>query len=103
MGILRKKAKTRIPEERRSSAPSDLSQAFGLPADKGEDHPVIMAQLDLNRSLGVIDRRIDNVMVDPIGTYPAAAVAPCAGNGGAGALTFSVTGLPKAVSLPSAR
>lgn len=47
------------------------------PADKGEDHPVIMAQLDLNRSLGIIDRRIDNVMVDPIGTYPAAGVAHC--------------------------
>ena len=47
------------------------------PADKGEDHPVIMAQLDLNRSLGIIDRRIDNVMVDPIGTYLAAGVAHC--------------------------
>ena len=47
------------------------------PADKGEDHPVIMAQLDLNRSLGIIDRRIDNVMVDPIGAYPATGVAHC--------------------------
>jgi hypothetical protein len=47
------------------------------PGDKGEDHPVVMAQLDLNRSLGIIDRRIDNVMVDPIGTYPAAGVAHC--------------------------
>ena len=42
----------------------------------------------------------------PLGTVKwtgAAAVAPWAGNGGGGALTFSVTGLPKAVSLPSAR
>src|SRR5262249_41960895 len=31
--------------------------------ERGQDHPVIMAQLDLNRSLGIIDRRIDNVMV----------------------------------------
>lgn len=45
--------------------------------EKGEDHPVIMAQLDLNRSLGIIDRRIDNVMVDSVGTYPATAVAHC--------------------------
>jgi pPIWI_RE module N-terminal domain/RNaseH domain of pPIWI_RE/MID domain of pPIWI_RE len=45
--------------------------------DKGEDHPVIMAQLDLNRSLGIIDRRIDNVMVDSIGTYPTTAIAHC--------------------------
>ena len=47
------------------------------PADKGEDHPVVMAQLDLNRSLGIIDRRIDKVMIDPIGTYAAAGVAHC--------------------------
>src|SRR5215469_10289405 len=42
----------------------------------------------------------------PFGTVKwtgAAAVAPWAGNGGAGALTFSVTGLPKFCSLPSAR
>ena len=47
------------------------------PAKKTEDHPVISAQLDLNRSLGIIDRRIDNVMIDMIGSYPASAVAHC--------------------------
>lgn len=44
---------------------------------KSEDHPVTLAQLDLNRSLGIIDSRIDNVMVDAIGTYPAGSVAHC--------------------------
>jgi hypothetical protein len=47
------------------------------PGKQTEDHPVILAQLDLNRSLGIIDRRIDNVMIDPIGAYPAGAVAHC--------------------------
>jgi hypothetical protein len=47
------------------------------PAEKSEDHPVIMAQLDLNRSLGIIDRRIDNVMIDPIGATSATGVAHC--------------------------
>jgi hypothetical protein len=44
---------------------------------KDEDHPVILSQLDLNRSLGIIDSRIDEVMVDAIGLYPADGVAHC--------------------------
>jgi hypothetical protein len=46
--------------------------------DASDDHPALLAQLDLNRSLGIVDTRIDNVMVDPIGTaYPAGTVAHC--------------------------
>jgi hypothetical protein len=68
------------PRARRTLARLGVASQFMTdrdPADKSEDHPVIMAQLDLNRSLGIVDRRIDKVMVDSIGTYPAAGVAHC--------------------------
>jgi hypothetical protein len=68
------------PRARRTLARKGVVSQFITardPADKGEDHPVIMAQLDLNRSLGIIDRRIDNVMTDPIGSYSATGIGHC--------------------------
>jgi hypothetical protein len=47
------------------------------PQKKEEDHQAIFALLDMNRSLGIVDRRIDNVMVDPIGPYKADGIAHC--------------------------
>ncbi len=47
------------------------------PQEKDEDHQAIFALLDLNRSLGIIDRRVDNVMVDTIGPYEPNGVAHC--------------------------
>jgi hypothetical protein len=41
------------------------------------DHQVTLSLLDLCRSLGIIDRRIDQVMVDPIGPYAPGEVAHC--------------------------
>jgi hypothetical protein len=55
--------------DRRSSRPR--------PGSTPKDHQVIMSLMDLNRSLGIIDRRIDNVMVDRIGPYPANGMAHC--------------------------
>jgi hypothetical protein len=68
------------PRARRTLALLEVPSQFIKdrdPGDKGDDHPVTMAQLDLNRSLGIIDRRIDNVMVDPIGSYPPTGIAHC--------------------------
>jgi hypothetical protein len=65
---------------RRTLARLDVPSQFmkdRQPGKQADDHPVISAQLDLNRSLGIIDRRIDHVMIDPIGAYPAGAVAHC--------------------------
>ncbi len=46
--------------------------------DASADHPALLAHLDLHRSLGIIDTRIDNVMVDAIGpAYSAGTVAHC--------------------------
>ncbi|MGW1055956.1 RNaseH domain-containing protein [Streptomyces sp. NPDC002521] len=47
------------------------------PNGKQTDHQVILSLLDLCRSLGIIDRRIDQVMVDAIGPHPANQVAHC--------------------------
>jgi hypothetical protein len=47
------------------------------PDGKQTDHQVILSLLDLCRSLGIIDRRIAQVMVDPIGSYTAGQVAHC--------------------------
>lgn len=47
------------------------------PSKSGKDHQAVSAQLDLNRSLGIIDRRIDNVMTDAIGPYLVDGVAHC--------------------------
>ncbi|MER0243291.1 hypothetical protein AAHZ94_14940 [Streptomyces sp. HSW2009] len=47
------------------------------PNGKQTDHQVILSLLDLCRSLGVIDRRIDQVMVDAIGPHAADQVAHC--------------------------
>ncbi|MER5905152.1 RNaseH domain-containing protein [Streptomyces mirabilis] len=44
---------------------------------KQADHQVILSLLDLCRSLGIIDRRIDQVMVDQIGPHAADQVAQC--------------------------
>ena len=68
------------PRARRTLARMGVVSQFIKDRDaveKSEDHPVVMAQLDLNRSLGIIDRRIDNVMTEAITTYPANAVAHC--------------------------
>jgi hypothetical protein len=45
---------------------------------KTRDYPVIYSLLDLHRSLGIIDRRITNVMVDRLGSHAPTAVAHCA-------------------------
>ncbi|MFG3398715.1 RNaseH domain-containing protein [Streptomyces parvus] len=47
------------------------------PNGKQTDHQVILSLLDLCRSLGIIDRRIDQVMVDAIGPHAADQVAHC--------------------------
>ncbi|GHJ49064.1 hypothetical protein Cs7R123_64060 [Catellatospora sp. TT07R-123] len=47
------------------------------PGKKPGDHPVQLAQLDLNRSLGLIDRRVDNVMIDHVGSFGPQEVAHC--------------------------
>ncbi|MCZ9341195.1 RNAseH domain-containing protein, partial [Streptomyces sp. TRM76130] len=47
------------------------------PNGKQTDHQVILSLLDLCRSLGIIDRRIDQVMVDAIGPHEADQVAHC--------------------------
>jgi hypothetical protein len=43
--------------------------------EDSKDHQVTLSLLDLCRSLGIIDPRIDNVMVDQIGPHPATRVA----------------------------
>ncbi|GAA0983047.1 hypothetical protein GCM10009555_053990 [Acrocarpospora macrocephala] len=66
---------------RRTLADLGVASQFMKDANRratGPDHPAIYAQLDLSRSLGIIDRRIDNVMVDAIGPFPADGVAHCA-------------------------
>ncbi|GAA2476544.1 hypothetical protein GCM10023100_00100 [Actinocorallia cavernae] len=47
------------------------------PNGKQTDHQVVLSLLDLCRSLGIIDRRIDQVMVDAIGPHSAGQVAHC--------------------------
>ncbi|MEU7244889.1 RNaseH domain-containing protein [Streptomyces sparsogenes] len=47
------------------------------PNGKQTDHQVVLSLLDLCRSLGIIDRRIDQVMVDAIGPHAADQVAHC--------------------------
>ncbi|EGG48279.1 hypothetical protein RKD19_000007 [Streptomyces canus] len=47
------------------------------PNGKKTDHQVVLSLLDLCRSLGIIDRRIDQVMVDAIGPHAADQVAHC--------------------------
>ncbi|WP_432177121.1 RNaseH domain-containing protein [Streptomyces sp. Tue6028] len=47
------------------------------PNGKKTDHQVVLSLLDLCRSLGIIDRRIDQVMVDAIGPHAAGQVAHC--------------------------
>ncbi|MFI8991574.1 RNaseH domain-containing protein [Streptomyces antimycoticus] len=47
------------------------------PNAKDTDHQVILSLLDLCRSLGIIDRRVDQVMVDSIGPYSPGQVAHC--------------------------
>lgn len=47
------------------------------PGKKPGDHPIQLAQLDLNRSLGLLDRRVDNVMIDRIGSFGPHEVAHC--------------------------
>ncbi|MGW0954776.1 RNaseH domain-containing protein [Streptomyces sp. NPDC002545] len=47
------------------------------PNAKQTDHQVVLSLLDLCRSLGIIDRRIDQIMVDAIGPHPADQVAHC--------------------------
>ncbi|MEU4702830.1 RNaseH domain-containing protein [Nonomuraea dietziae] len=65
---------------RRTLASLDVVSQFMkdlIPNKSGKDHQAVSAQLDLNRSLGIIDRRIDNVMTDAIGPYAADGVAHC--------------------------
>ncbi|GAA3862741.1 hypothetical protein GCM10022243_31580 [Saccharothrix violaceirubra] len=45
---------------------------------KVRDYPVIHSLLDLHRSLGIIDQRITDVMVDRLGTHAPTGVAHCA-------------------------
>ncbi|MBP2473156.1 hypothetical protein JOF53_002028 [Crossiella equi] len=45
---------------------------------KARDYPVIHSLLDLHRSLGIIDRRITNVIVDRLGPHAPTDLAHCA-------------------------
>lgn len=49
----------------------------GKNSENKKDHQVTLSLLDLCRSLGIIDPRIDNVMVDQIGPLSADKVAHC--------------------------
>ncbi|MEV7970695.1 RNaseH domain-containing protein [Sphaerisporangium sp. NPDC088356] len=73
------KKKTATTKTTTPKQPVDLAQT--KPKKKAQDHPAIYAQLDLYRSLGIVDRRIDDVMVggvvDLIGPYKATEVAHC--------------------------